>query len=199
VAPSVYETDGGPGPDGSVEHAELTEPFRPILGDGLVVGQSSETDRLGTAIHITWGDGRIVDGNNGGSDHETTDRRMRSVGGVKQILLVEAIRTYSNHGDRADQLRRARRWLSEDPQEPAGDRQVSVRAKPNSVIPRRVVDRLGEDVVREMIEARQAGMQVKEVAQRYGVSESSVKRWTTQGERIRPGTSIAALSDLRKP
>jgi len=39
-----------------------------------------------------------------------------------------------------------------------------------------VVDRLGEDVVREMIEARWAGVPLKEVANRYGISESSVKR-----------------------
>lgn len=42
--------------------------------------------------------------------------------------------------------------------------------------PRRVVDRLGEDAVREMIEARQAGIKLRDLAERYGISESSVKR-----------------------
>jgi hypothetical protein len=41
-----------------------------------------------------------------------------------------------------------------------------------------VVDRLGEDVVQEMVEAWQAGVALKEVARRYGISESSVKRIT---------------------
>lgn len=35
---------------------------------------------------------------------------------------------------------------------------VSVQAEPNSATVRRVVDRLGEDAVCEMIEARQHGM-----------------------------------------
>ena len=92
------------------------------------------------------------------------------------IHSVEAIRVYFNRGDLADQLRRARRWLDEDHQQPMSDRQVSVRAKPNSTVPRRVVDRLGEDVVREIVAARQAGVPLKDVARRYEVSESSVKR-----------------------
>ena len=43
-------------------------------------------------------------------------------------------------------------------------------------MPRRVVDRLGENAVREMIEARQAGAKLLELAEQYGISESSVKR-----------------------
>lgn len=43
-------------------------------------------------------------------------------------------------------------------------------------MPRRVVDRLGENLVREMIEVRRTGMKLKDVAKLYGISESSVKR-----------------------
>ena len=89
---------------------------------------------------------------------------------------VDLTWTYSNRADLADLLRRARRWVSEDRQEPPQDRLASVRAKPTSIVPRRVVDRLGEDVVREMIEARKAGAKLLELAERYGVSQSSVKR-----------------------
>lgn len=64
----------------------------------------------------------------------------------------------------------------EDHQSPVEDRQASVRAKPNSAVPRRIVDRLGEKTVREMIEARRAGAKLSDVAERYGISESSVKR-----------------------
>jgi DNA invertase Pin-like site-specific DNA recombinase len=85
---------------------------------------------------------------------------------------------YFNRRDLADQLRRGRRWLDEDPREPVRDRQVSVQSNPNPTVPRRVVDRLGDDVVQEIVAARQAGMKLSEVAKRYGISESSVKRAT---------------------
>jgi DNA invertase Pin-like site-specific DNA recombinase len=76
-----------------------------------------------------------------------------------------------------------RRWVKEDPQGAVKDRQASVRAKPNSAVPRRVADRLGEDVVREMIEARRAGVPLKEVATKYEISESSVKRLARTADR----------------
>ncbi|MBR7835757.1 helix-turn-helix domain-containing protein [Actinospica durhamensis] len=44
-----------------------------------------------------------------------------------------------------------------------------------------MTDRLGEAAVREIIEARQAGMKLKDVAKRYGISESSVKRIIASG------------------
>ena len=56
------------------------------------------------------------------------------------------------------------------------DQPASVRAKPKPAMPRRVVDRLGEDAVREMVEARRAGIRLQDVARQYRVSESSVKR-----------------------
>ena len=84
--------------------------------------------------------------------------------------------TYSKQQDLADLLRRARLWLAEDHRGPVQDRQASVRAKPAPAMPRRVVDRLEEDAVGEMIEMRQTGVKVKDVAKRYGISESSLKR-----------------------
>lgn len=91
-------------------------------------------------------------------------------------FAVDLTWTYSNRQDLADLLRRTRLWLWEDRREPVQDRQTSVRARPASAVPRRVVDRLGEDIVREMIAARAAGAKLREVAERYGISESSVKR-----------------------
>jgi len=90
--------------------------------------------------------------------------------------VVDLTWTYSNRLDLADLLRCARVWLSEDRRGSVQDRQASVQPKPTSTVPRRVVDRLGEDVVREMIEVRKAGARLKDVAKRYGISESSVKR-----------------------
>jgi hypothetical protein len=89
---------------------------------------------------------------------------------------VDLIGTYSNHRNRADLLKRTRQWLSEGQQARIEDPKVSVRAMPKAIVPRRVVDRLGEEMVRELVEARQAGAKLRELVERYEVSESSPKR-----------------------
>ncbi len=89
---------------------------------------------------------------------------------------VDLIGTYSNHQNRADLLQRARRWLSEGRQDSFEDPKASVWATSKALVPRRVVDRLGEEAVRELIEARRAGAKLHEFADRYEVSESSLKR-----------------------
>jgi hypothetical protein len=91
-------------------------------------------------------------------------------------LCVDLIGTYSNHRNRADLLKRTRRWLSEGRQGLIQDPQRSVRAKPTAIVPRRVVDRLGDETVRELIEARRAGAKLRDLVKRYEVSESSLKR-----------------------
>jgi hypothetical protein len=89
---------------------------------------------------------------------------------------VDLIGTYSNQLNRADLLKRARRWLSEAHQAPIQDPKVSVRAKPRVIVPRRIADRLGEETLRELVEARQAGAKLRELVEHYGISESSLKR-----------------------
>ena len=89
---------------------------------------------------------------------------------------VDLIGTYSNQLNRADLLKRTRRWLSEARRAPIQDPKVSVQSTPKAVVPRRVVDRLGEDTVRELVEARRAGAKLRELVERYEVSESSLKR-----------------------
>jgi len=90
--------------------------------------------------------------------------------------MVDLIGTYSNHRNRADLLKRTRRWLNEGRQAPIQDPKVSVRSTPKAVVPRRVADRLGDEVVRELVEARRAGAKLRELVERYEVSESSLKR-----------------------
>lgn len=102
--------------------------------------------------------------------------------------MVGLAGTYSNRLDLADLLRRARRWVSEDRQRALQDLRSSVRARPDSARPRRVVDRLGEEVVREMIEARRASAKLLDLAERYGISESSVKRILRSAD---PGESFS--------
>src|SRR5258707_2039255 len=91
---------------------------------------------------------------------------------------VDLIGAYSNHRNRADLLKRARRWVSEDHLCKIQDPQKCVRAKPTSNVPRWVVDRLGPGAVQEIVEACRVGAKLRDVAERWGISESSVKRIT---------------------
>jgi hypothetical protein len=92
---------------------------------------------------------------------------------------VDLIWTFQKRQDLADQLRsKARRLAGQDPS-PARDQLLAVRTTAKAAVPKLVADRLGEAGVRELIEARQAGVQLKMLARRYGISESSVKRLST--------------------
>ena len=115
----------------------------------------------------------------GANDRETSGRSDPSILGVSgwsNAAMADLTWTYSNRLDLADLLRRTQRWVSKDRRGPAQDPRPGVRARSASGVPRRVVDRLGEDAVREMIEARRAGAKLRDLAERYGISESSVKR-----------------------
>ena len=69
-----------------------------------------------------------------------------------------------------------------------------MQAKAKAVVPRRVVDRLGDEVVREMAEARRSGAKSRELVERYKVSESSLKRLlraSTENSQATDGEWIA--------
>jgi|SRR6266700_4290514 len=89
---------------------------------------------------------------------------------------VDLIGTYSNHQNLADLLQRTRRWLSEARRAPLEAPRASVRAKAKAIVPRRVIDRLCDEVVHELVEAPRAGAKLRELVERYEVSESSLKR-----------------------
>lgn len=158
-----------------ITEAELREPFAVLLDahHEYVIAQASVLLANETAKSA----GLLAE-----PSADTADLDVRSdlltwwVSGWSKAVVVDLTWTYSNRPDLADLLRRTRRWLSEDRYGPVEDQQASVRTRPAPVVPRRVVDRLGEDAVREMIEARRAGVKLREVAERYGISESSVKR-----------------------
>lgn len=82
------------------------------------------------------------------------------------LKRVDPIGTYSNHRNRADLLKRTRRWLSEGRQAQIQDPKVSVRSMPEASGSRRVVNRPGDETAREL----------RELVERYEVSESSLKR-----------------------
>jgi hypothetical protein len=89
---------------------------------------------------------------------------------------VDLVCTYQKRQDLADQLRHRVRRLTGQDQSPVEDRQPSARTTAKAVVPKLVVDRLGEARIRELIEARRAGAKLRELVDRYGISESSVKR-----------------------
>ena len=89
---------------------------------------------------------------------------------------VDLTWTWSKRQDLADQLRsRVGRLAGHDPT-PAEDRQASARTTATARVPRRAVHRLGEAAVHELIEDRRAGAKLRELVDKYGVSESTVKR-----------------------
>jgi len=95
---------------------------------------------------------------------------------VTWYFAVDLTWTWSKRQDLADLLRSSvRRLAGQDPR-PVEDRQLSGRTTAKAIVPKRVVDRLGEATVRELVEARRAGAKLRELGDRYGISESSVKR-----------------------
>lgn len=89
---------------------------------------------------------------------------------------VDVVWTFQKRQDLADELRRRVRLLAGQDQSPAEDRQPSVRTTAKAAVPKLVADRLGEAAMRELIEARRTGAKLRELVDKYGISESSVKR-----------------------
>ena len=89
---------------------------------------------------------------------------------------VDLVGPYSKRQDLADQLRRVLDRLGRPHLETAREPECSVRTTAKAATPHRVADRLGEEAVRELIEAFQTGTPKWQLAERYGVSLSSVKR-----------------------
>jgi hypothetical protein len=92
---------------------------------------------------------------------------------------VDVAWTWSKRQDLADLLRSGVRRLAGQDPNPVEDRQASGRTTVKVKAPKRVADRLGEDAVHELIEDRQAGAKLRELVDKYGISESSVKRLLT--------------------
>ena len=102
--------------------------------------------------------------------------RISPTGPLTCYFAVDVAWTWSKRQDLADLLRsRVCRLTGQDPT-PVEDRQASPRTTAKAEVPKRVADRLGEATVRQLIEDRRAGAKLRELVDRYGISESSVKR-----------------------
>jgi DNA-directed RNA polymerase specialized sigma24 family protein len=86
---------------------------------------------------------------------------------------VEVLRRYSNRRDLVKSVQEVLRRIEEGDQ--ADDPGVESTGRGGrDVTP--VRERLGEDKFRELVECRRSGMLLQEIATRYGISLSSVKR-----------------------
>lgn len=87
---------------------------------------------------------------------------------------MDLVRAYSKRPDLLDDLDRAARRQSEA--DHASGRPPDVSMSDRSTRPWRVCDRLTGDDIRMLVEQSQAGTPRHELAERYGISGSSIKR-----------------------
>lgn len=91
------------------------------------------------------------------------------------LCLVDLIRAYSNRSDLLDDLERAVRQLARVSKEPREERQsVGSTGRVGRVWA--MSERLGKDAINEIIRGYEAGVIQVELAERAGISLSSVKR-----------------------
>jgi DNA invertase Pin-like site-specific DNA recombinase len=95
-----------------------------------------------------------------------------------QMTRVDLMGAYSNRQDLADSLVSTMQQLRQA-QAQGGESVPSMRST-RSHRQWRVGDRLGEAEIEELIGAFTAGMSKRKLAERYGISESSVKRLIRQ-------------------
>jgi DNA-binding NarL/FixJ family response regulator len=91
------------------------------------------------------------------------------------VTLMDLMAVYSNRRDLADALVSAVQQLRKAQAQTEASVQ-SVRSAPPSTRQWRVGDRLSQDDGEQLVVAFTAGTPKRELAERYGISESSVKR-----------------------
>jgi hypothetical protein len=96
--------------------------------------------------------------------------------------LVDLVRAYSNRLDLLDELVTALQQLQRAVQaeQQAPPQRISVQSTASDSQPRRVGDRLGTAAVSQLVTDFAGGMPKRVLAERYGVSESSIKRLLRQ-------------------
>lgn len=114
----------------------------------------------------------------------TMPARTHCVTRPRWSVAVDLVGAYSKRQDLADQLRRVLDRLGRAHQEPAEDPRESVRTTAKAAEPHRVVDRLGEQAVRELVEAFEAGTSKWRLSEQYGISLSSVKRLIRNSDEV---------------
>jgi uncharacterized protein (DUF2235 family) len=102
---------------------------------------------------------------------------------------VDLIRAYSNRRDVADALVSTVQQLRQAQAQGSGTTN-SVRSTPLSTRQWRVGDRLSEADTEHLVAAFTAGTSKRKLAERYGISESSVKRLVRQHGASKPSSGL---------
>lgn len=89
-------------------------------------------------------------------------------------VLVDLLSRYCNRTDLLVDLDYAARQIARGLARPQPRRSVSSRDRVGRQWS--LQDRLGEELIRDLVQGRLAGVSQKETAEKYGISESSVKR-----------------------
>jgi hypothetical protein len=110
---------------------------------------------------------------------------------------VDLIRAYSNRRDLADALVSTVQQLRQAQTQSNGTA-YSVRSTPLSTRQWRVGDRMSEAEIEQLVAAFTAGTSKRKLAERYGISESSVKRLVRQHGASKPSSRLCQPS-IRGP
>lgn len=103
--------------------------------------------------------------------------------------MVDLMGSYLNRSDLADSLLSAVRQLRHEQGQDGGSAD-SVRSASRSDRRWRVVDRLDKDDIETLVAAFTAGTPKRKLVERYGISESSVKRLIRWHGASKPSTGL---------
>jgi hypothetical protein len=179
------------GEDGTVDRVDFTEPFARLLPQPSVTEASSTQDSLPTP-YLARGNDRIL---NRPTPYEeeacpsvlpaatmATPGRKPSGRGVNVTYLVE-LRGRLSNPEAAEVVALAERAVAGDT--PARTI-ISSPSPPRATRPWRLVDRLGEKIIRRLVQDRRSGLSKSVLADRYSISLSSVKRFTKETDSGSP-------------
>jgi hypothetical protein len=104
---------------------------------------------------------------------------------------VDLIEAYSKRLDLADSLVSAVRQLRQAQQQGGGSAHI-VRSAPLTARPWRIGDRLSDADMERLVAAFTAGTSKRKLAERYGISESSVKRLIRWHYASKPSSGLTS-------
>jgi hypothetical protein len=175
--------------DGEVERRELTEPFAALLdgqgpatvaapADEMAQTDGDETDRRrpGNVFRTTFGEVRAGLGGQNNGQNKTTSGEIISFGrGLNAQVLVGAVEALSSTTNRTRRLFRTMQALPEE-----------LSTTPRTTRSYRTARPLQPDEIDKLVEARQAGATIREMARQFDICRTTVfKRLHARGLRTR--------------
>jgi site-specific DNA recombinase len=181
------------GEDGSVEEAELTAPFEALLADGHVLQSDAVTQNAVTSPETTpdatdralpsnvlramYGDRSVAET---GPEHTMVGKVVLADHGVHESFLVDLLIAYSKRPDLLVDLRKVAEQLDQLAREGAAGERQSVRSVGKLGHVHGVRARLAKADIQEIILSFAEGTPRYQLAEKYGISLSSVGRLLRQ-------------------